>query len=268
METSEDPPTPALAGEVIAPLTRDDAEHLTALAQQQAAELWRTLLRLYEGAAHLALGYANWAEYFTDRFGKRASTAYKLLRAARVEAEISVHVDTSEMSEAQARVLAPLSPDERVVLARRVEKCGGWRSLAAREVREFRAEMRGDLKRYAVPYGEGRATAYDREEARRAIAALKGLADAVAAIRGVNRPGHWAMPEGVRRLSTEDAREVRSEVMEARRLLLARQTDIEAILENLDRVAYVLDRRGDLPPSGALGRQRTLRQAVDERKGG
>ena len=80
-------------------LTREDAERLTERAREQASALWRTVLALYNGRAHEALGYTSWGAYWRAEFGQESAHAYRLLRAARVEAIVSVHVDTEGMTE-------------------------------------------------------------------------------------------------------------------------------------------------------------------------
>src|SRR3954452_357157 len=154
MEWFQVPPEPAAPAEVAsAPLSPEEARALTDQAREQARELWRTLLRLYEGGAHAALGYASWAEYFNAEFrdaGDRLDPKhpYRLLRAARVEAEISVHVDTEGMREAHARVLAPLDAAMREEIARRVAQEGVFGVVSAGRVREIRDEVAG-LRRVA-----------------------------------------------------------------------------------------------------------------------
>jgi hypothetical protein len=51
------------------PLTAQEARELTDEVKAVAAGLWRRLLRLYEGGAHTALGYASWHAYCAVEFG-------------------------------------------------------------------------------------------------------------------------------------------------------------------------------------------------------
>jgi hypothetical protein len=78
--------------------------------------LWAKLLSLYEGQAHIALGYTSWAAYCEEfRIGNRQ--AYRLLQAAQVVHQLSgecpighspqVNSQVPE-SEALARELVPL----------------------------------------------------------------------------------------------------------------------------------------------------------------
>src|SRR5438067_2376914 len=57
-----------------------------------SAALWRRLLRLYEGCAHTALGYASWSDYCAAEFDVGKSRAYQLLAAGRVAAELEAPV--------------------------------------------------------------------------------------------------------------------------------------------------------------------------------
>src|SRR5215216_2974966 len=96
-------PERVISGEVVAPqLSREEARALTDEARERAQDLWQLLLRLYEGGAHLALGYTSWGAYFQVEFDGSRGHGYRLLRAARVRDEVSVHVDTREMTEAHA----------------------------------------------------------------------------------------------------------------------------------------------------------------------
>jgi hypothetical protein len=95
-----------------APLSAGEARALTDEVKADAAALWRKLLRLYEGAAHTALGYASWADYCRAEFDMGRSRAYQLLDAGRVVAVIedqSTMVDS--LNERQARELASLLDD-------------------------------------------------------------------------------------------------------------------------------------------------------------
>ena len=89
-----------------------------------AQRLWAKLLRLYEGGAHIALGYASWAEHCEREFHIGKARSYQLLQSARVIQQLpvtsqltltqSTNVDslkvTSQVpeSEAIARELVPL----------------------------------------------------------------------------------------------------------------------------------------------------------------
>lgn len=95
----------------ISTLSHDEARSLTDEVKNDAERLWRKLVELYEGGAHLALGYAAWGSYFEAEFGQSKSHGYRMLEAARV-ASILPHSPKGERpTERQARELAPLLGD-------------------------------------------------------------------------------------------------------------------------------------------------------------
>jgi hypothetical protein len=116
-----------LNGEVVRSLTADEARALTNEVKIDAATLWAKLLALYEGEAHLALGYSSWADYCAAEFDMGRSRAYQLLDAARVvEAVSESTIVERPASEAVARELAPLLREG----AERVEEV--WGEVVAR----------------------------------------------------------------------------------------------------------------------------------------
>src|SRR4051794_26884101 len=240
MEWFQVPPEPAAPAEVVsAQLSPEEARALTDQAREQARELWRTLLRLYEGEAHTALGYSSWAEYFNAEFrqhepGDRLDPKhpYRLLRAARVEAEISVHVDTEGMREAHARVLAPLDAGTREEIARRVEAEGGFGAVSAGRVREIRDEVAG-LRRLA-----GGRLVWDER-------ALRGASSAV--LRVGTLAGAFADLDGLRELPPADAADVRTVISAALADVEKARLAAQYAAATLEEAARVLDDRGDLP---------------------
>jgi hypothetical protein len=94
-------------------LTAIEARRLTDEVKADAQRLWAKLLSLYEGGAHIALGYSSWAAYCEQEFNIGKTRAHRLLQAARVINELptgnSLQV-TSQVpeSEAIARELVPL----------------------------------------------------------------------------------------------------------------------------------------------------------------
>jgi hypothetical protein len=56
-------------------LTRDEARAMTDEVKEDAAVLWGKLLRLYEGKAHVALGFKSWGAYYVAEFAAASSTA-------------------------------------------------------------------------------------------------------------------------------------------------------------------------------------------------
>jgi hypothetical protein len=215
-------------------LSPDEARALTEQARREAAALWRTLLRLHAGGAHLALGYGSWADYCRAELGKGKAEAYRLLAAGRVEAELSLHVETAGMTGAQARVFAPLPPGERVRLAEAVEAAGGFDAVSAPALRRMLDELRG-RRRVA-----GGAVAWDGRTVAAARSALRRLERA-------RRPT-WADPDALRALPAAHAARVRAEVAEALRDVGAARRLTEGVLETLDAARAALDARGDLPP--------------------
>jgi hypothetical protein len=95
------------------PFTVEAARALTDEVKADAAALWAKLLRLYEGGAHTALGYASWREYCAEEFNLGKSRSYQVLDAARVVEALpeSTNVERPR-SEAVARELVPVLRDE------------------------------------------------------------------------------------------------------------------------------------------------------------
>jgi hypothetical protein len=90
-----------------------EARQLTDEVKRDAEALWRKLLRLYQGQAHLALGYVSWHAYCDAEFGFGQSRSYQLLDAGRVlDVLDSTTVEWRPANEAQARELVPLLADE------------------------------------------------------------------------------------------------------------------------------------------------------------
>lgn len=92
-------------------LSRDEARSLTDEVKQDAERLWRKLVELYDGQAHLALGYSSWGAYFKVEFGQSERHGYRLLEAGRV---LELVASDQLVTEGQARELVPLldQPDE------------------------------------------------------------------------------------------------------------------------------------------------------------
>ena len=86
-------------------LTAEAARELTEEVKQDAAALWAKLLKLYEGGAHTALGYASWADYCGAEFDMGKSHAYRVLDAARV---VETVPQLGNASESVARELVPV----------------------------------------------------------------------------------------------------------------------------------------------------------------
>jgi N6-adenosine-specific RNA methylase IME4 len=93
-------------------LDATQARRLTDEVKRDAAALWTKLLRLYEGGAHLALGYASWGDYFEAEFGGSGSRGYQLLDAGRVAGVLAGSTVVERPNEAQARELTVLLRNE------------------------------------------------------------------------------------------------------------------------------------------------------------
>src|SRR5690349_8365977 len=61
-------------------LTDVEARQLTDQIKDTADQLWKLLLRAYEGKAWTALGYQTWEAYTNAEFDMRRDYAYKVLR--------------------------------------------------------------------------------------------------------------------------------------------------------------------------------------------
>jgi hypothetical protein len=95
-----------------------EARKLTDEAKRGIAALRERLLLLYEGEAHLALGFSSWGEYWETEFETSWRAGYRELEAARVNRAIDQLDNGRPLPEAQARELAPLlrQEDEDAVL--------------------------------------------------------------------------------------------------------------------------------------------------------
>lgn len=249
-------PGQALRGEVVAPqMSRDEARRRTDKVKQMARELLREVLALYEGGAHLALDYSSWETYYVAEFrgaekGEPIDPkgGYKLLRAAKEEAVLSVHVDTYGMTKTQALVFTKLKElEEKLALAAWVEERGGWEAVPATAIKRHLAEERGEV--IAVPDDLGE-DAWNGLVAGQMHRALRYLFDALHQLGSARASvWHFALPDAMRALSHEDALEVQGRVGEERVRLTEVRAVIDATEEHLAQAAFLLDQRGDLPPS-------------------
>jgi hypothetical protein len=90
-------------------LSLAEARDLTEEVKADAASLWAKLLTLYEGEAHIALGYSSWGDYYAEEFGESKRHGYRILEAARVVAELP---SDQLVTESVAREIAPVLKDE------------------------------------------------------------------------------------------------------------------------------------------------------------
>jgi len=109
-------------------------------------EDWVELVRLYEGGAHLALGYASWADYYTAEFGEARSEGYKKLRCGRVVSRLSLRTETEGIKRAHALAFdACESEEEWNHLIEVVERAGGFSEVSGADVeRELSALRRAE----------------------------------------------------------------------------------------------------------------------------
>lgn len=89
-------------------MSPDEARKLTDQVKDDARALWAKLLDLKQRGAHIALGYANWAEYAKAEFDLGEAQAYRLVQSAEV-------VKVIEASNVQLDKPAPLPKNESVV---------------------------------------------------------------------------------------------------------------------------------------------------------
>ena len=108
--------TTVTADPVPSALSPGEARSLTDEVKSDAERLWRKLVELYDGGAHLALGYSSWATYFETEFGGSKSHGYRMLEAARVAKALSHSPMGEQPNERQARELVPLLDDEQALI--------------------------------------------------------------------------------------------------------------------------------------------------------
>ena len=118
-------------------LNADEARTLTDEVKHDAYALREKLLRLYEGEAHLALGYSSWQAYWEAEFDTHWVSGYREIAAGRVDRVIS-QLANGPLPESQARELVPLLDDEReLVEAYREARDEQGETLTAADLREI-----------------------------------------------------------------------------------------------------------------------------------
>jgi hypothetical protein len=116
-------------------LTEYDARTLTESVKSSATQLWSDLLRLYVGGAHMLLGYASWSDYCAAEFEMTKDASYRILRSARVVAELEIANSPIPTHESQVRELTRVEPTQRAeVWQAAVEEHGP--EPTAKEVRQ------------------------------------------------------------------------------------------------------------------------------------
>lgn len=96
-------------------LSHDEARSLTDEVKHDSERLWRKLVELYDGGAHLALGYRSWGAYFKTEFGQSERHGYRLLDAGKALEIVASDPRVTVPNERQARELAPLLDDPPVL---------------------------------------------------------------------------------------------------------------------------------------------------------
>src|SRR5512133_3331012 len=71
-----------------------EARLLTDEVRADATAMWEKLRLLYEGQAHVALGYSSWGDYCAAEFDVGSSQAYRLLDAGRVRHLLGQRAET------------------------------------------------------------------------------------------------------------------------------------------------------------------------------
>ena len=108
-------------------MTEAEAKEITAAIKDTAAELFRLVQRAHEGQAWKVLGHDSWAAYVRDELQISRGHAYRLLTQAKVVdaiEEVSPDGDTSVVTEAAARDIAPRIEEVVEAIGRRVEDGG------------------------------------------------------------------------------------------------------------------------------------------------
>lgn len=121
-------------------LSPAEARSITDEVKQDAERLWRKLVELYEGGAHLALDYSSWESYFRTEFGGSRSQAYRLLDAGRAADALGASVPSSGLKVDQAVALSPLKRDPPALAAAWDEAVERHGEPTAAELREVVAE--------------------------------------------------------------------------------------------------------------------------------
>lgn len=151
-------------------LSRDEARSLTEEVRQDAERLWLKLVELYEGQAHVALGYSSWASYFETEFGGDGSRSYQLLQAGRVMKALEPTENFPlPKSDSVARQLAPL-------LERPQELRQVWEEVTSTDTAPTAAIVRDAVQQRVGPMS--------RKAEINAEAAKRRLYDALSSVTG------------------------------------------------------------------------------------
>lgn len=130
-------------------LSREDAARLTAEVREDVRSLWIKVLDLFEGGAHIALGYGNWGAYWEGEFGQSGARGEQLVRAGRVVRALEAADVPLPANDLVARALIPVirtSPDDLVGVWSRAVEAGNGKPTA-KQVREFVQPYRDSWER-------------------------------------------------------------------------------------------------------------------------
>jgi hypothetical protein len=245
-----------VSGEVVdsPQMSAEEARRRTDAVKLLAQELYREVYALYLEGAHLALGYSSFEAYYVEEFRGAGpgepidpKGGYKLLRAAKEEAVLSVHVDTLGMTKTQALVFCKLKDPEKLDLAEWVVERGGWEAVSARAMERHLKEERGEVIPVPGEVGKDAWNGVVAGQMRQALGYVYDALDLLGSAR--SRVWHFAVPDAMRALSRENALDVQARVAKERSRLAGVRAALDSTDEHLDQVAYLLDQRGDLPPS-------------------
>lgn len=145
MRTPNPTPSPeALNGLTVEQMTPTEARVLTDEVVADAERLDEKVLRLYEGGAHLALGYSSWHAYATAELQLGKTRSYELLDHGRITRQIADSGIPERPNAGQAVELLRAPEPERVEVWREAVTRTDGRPTAAvvRTVREERAPAR------------------------------------------------------------------------------------------------------------------------------
>lgn len=161
-------------------LSRDEARSLTDEVRGDAERLWSKLVELYEGGAHVALGYGSWGSYFETEFGGSDATAYRLLQSGRVMAQLPIG-SPRPATESVARELTPLlrQPEAlKEAWAKVVETNESPTAADVREVVSRHVEVGGGMTNRAVLNANA-----EKRRIYTALAGIDGYCNGIAGLR-------------------------------------------------------------------------------------
>lgn len=123
---------------------KQTARERTDEAKRAATNLWLLVLELYEGAAHVALDYGSWREYWEAEFGGSGTRGEQLVRAGRIARALDGTDLPLPANDTTARELLPVlrqAPDQLADVWKRSIDAFGVQPTS-REVRQQVAAFR------------------------------------------------------------------------------------------------------------------------------